>query len=285
MAFIQALQVVGHLCCRTKQMFHISRTTLARTSRHVHGVCRTPGGISTTTIRAFCMWHVRKQPLTIKPILKIGNLKTQMTAHWRTHTSMSPSGENPTPSWLYVLTFRVSVQAYRALSVTLYLLRQHLFILCIKQTVIVGHNIADLRLIYVLHCREWCYYGKSMSLLLFCGAGRGVHTAAPIIQLLTLLSRAERERDGEMLQPNGRQCCLLKRYQAPVLPLMCDITLWVQPAQPVWEKAKRRWRVMWVWRHGRTGDMDHNAGIRSVESNILHVTLEHREYNSKTIIC
>lgn len=35
----------------------------------------------------------------------------------------------------------------------------------------------------------------------------------------------ERERDGEMLQPNGRQCCLLKRYQAPVLPLMCDITL------------------------------------------------------------
>lgn len=194
MAFIQALQVVGHLCCQTKQMFHISRTTLARTYRHVHGVCRTPGGISTTTIQAFCMWHVRKQPLTIKPILKIGNLKTQMTAHWRTHTSMSPSGENPTPSWLYVLTFRVSVQAYRALSVTLYLLRQHLFILCIKQTVIVGHNIADLRLIYVLHCREWCYYGKSMSLLLFRGAGRGVHTAAPIIQLLTLLSRAERER-------------------------------------------------------------------------------------------
>lgn len=32
------------------------------------------------------------------------------------------------------------------------------------------------------------------------------------------------------------------------------------------------------------GDRDANAGIKSVESNILHVTLEHREYDSKTII-
>lgn len=35
-----------------------------------------------------------------------------------------------------------------------------------------------------------------------------------------------------MLQPKGRQCCLLKLYQAPVLPLVCDITLWAQPARP-----------------------------------------------------
>lgn len=38
--------------------------------------------------------------------------------------------------------------------------------------------------------------GKSMFLLL-CGAGQGVHTSTLIIQLLTLLSQAERERERD----------------------------------------------------------------------------------------
>lgn len=36
-----------------------------------------------------------------------------------------------------------------------------------------------------------------MSLLLFCGAGWGVRTSALIIQLLTLLSEPERERERD----------------------------------------------------------------------------------------
>lgn len=40
-----------------------------------------------------------------------------------------------------------------------------------------------------------------MSLLLFCGAGRGVRTSALIIQLLTLLSEPERQRDAAAKRP------------------------------------------------------------------------------------
>lgn len=40
-----------------------------------------------------------------------------------------------------------------------------------------------------------------MSLLLFCGAGRGVRTSALIIQLLTLLSQPERQRDAAAKRP------------------------------------------------------------------------------------
>lgn len=57
-------------------------------------------------------------------------------------------------------------------------------------------------------------------LLLFSGAGQGVRTSALIIQMLTLLSESEpeRERGGrERLRRNSRQCCLSKLYQAALL--------------------------------------------------------------------
>lgn len=161
--------------------------------------------------------------------------------------------EKNAPGWLYGLTFRVSVQAYQALSVTLYLLLlHHLSILCIKRTVIVGRNIADLRLIYVPHCREWCYYGKiNVPLVVLWGWTGRTH----ICPHNTTADLAVTGREREMLQPNGRQCCLLKLYQAPVLPLMCDITLWVQPAQPVWEDVQRMEMEhdarMETWQDGR----------------------------------
>lgn len=42
---------------------------------------------------------------------------------------------------------------------------------------------------------------------------------------------------------------------------------------------------MYGWRHGRSRDVDDDAGIRSVDSNILHVAPEQRERDGKTIIC
>lgn len=75
--------------------------------------------------------------------------------------------------------------------------------------------------------------GKSMSPLLFSGAGRGVRTSALIIQLLTLLSESEPERERERLRRNGPTGVVYQKlYQVSMLSQTCDIRPWVsQPAR------------------------------------------------------
>lgn len=98
-----------------------------------------------------------------------------------------------------VLTFRVTVQAYQELSVTLYLL---LSIFSIKWTVLAGHNIADMRLIYSPHCREWCYYGKINVPLVVLWGWTGRTHICPHNTTADLAVRArERERDAAAKRP------------------------------------------------------------------------------------
>lgn len=103
-AFIQALQVVGHLRSQAKQMFQIRWSTVAGKSRRVHRMCHTPGGQSTATTKAFNMWNARKQSSAMNQILKTGNLKTEMTeiALKNTHFNVSNWKNPPLIADLYI---------------------------------------------------------------------------------------------------------------------------------------------------------------------------------------
>lgn len=149
--------------------------------------------------------------------------------------------EKNAPGWLYGLTFRVSVQAYQALSVTLYLLLlHHLSILCIKRTVIVGRNIADLRLIYVPHCREWCYYGKiNVPLVVLWGWTGRTHICPHNTTADLAVTGRETERDAAAKRPT---VLFIKALSSP------------RPATDVWHHTVSPASTTGVRRRPANGD-------------------------------